>query len=66
LGALFVGFRNQELLRMGVPQDVLSHVCALEDVNQLPDIERLLPEDTNNKLLYIALDIVEHPAIKDE
>ena len=66
VGALFVGFRDQELLGMGVPQDVLSHGRALDDVNQLPDIERLLPEDTYNILLEIALDIVERPAIKDE
>jgi superfamily I DNA/RNA helicase/Txe/YoeB family toxin of Txe-Axe toxin-antitoxin module len=66
IGALFVGYRDQELLDLGVPTDVLVNVRALEDVEQLPDIERLLSVETYNRLLEIALGVVERPTVKDE
>lgn len=64
-GALFVGYRDQELLDFGVPEDLLPHVRALEDVNQMEMIERLLPTDVYDKLLAVALGVVERPVVPD-
>jgi superfamily I DNA/RNA helicase len=66
VGALFVGYRDQELLDFGVPPDLLDHVRALNDVDQLPDIERALSTETYDHLLAIALGIVERPTVNDE
>ena len=65
-GALFVGYRDQELLDMGMLAQVLPHIRALEDVDQLPLVERLLPSEVYDRLLSIALDIVERPVVPDD
>jgi len=65
-GALFVGYRDRELLDMGVPEDVLPNIRVLDDVNQLELVERLLSTDVYNRLLEIALGIVERPVIPDK
>lgn len=65
-GALFLGYRDDELLDMGVPDEVLPHVRALDDVNQLGTMERLLPTDVFDRLAGIALDIVERPVVPNE
>ncbi len=65
-GALFVGYRNRELLDLGVPEDVLPHIRVLDDVNQLELVERLLSTDVYNRLLEIALGIVERPVVPDK
>lgn len=65
LGALFVGYRDQELLDFGVPQELLPNLRALDDMNQLPQIERLLPEDVYLKLIEIALGEIERPTVDD-
>ena len=65
-GALFVGYRDQELLGLGVPPEVLDNVRALEDVDQLPLIERLLPPDVYDRLLSIALGVVDRPVVPDQ
>ena len=65
-GTLFVGYRDQELLDFGVPLDLLPNVRALDDANQLTNLERLLPANVFNKLVEIALDIVERPSVPDE
>lgn len=65
VGTLFIGYRDSELVAMGVPPDVLPHVRALEDANQLPDIERLLAPETYDKLVGIALGVVERPKVPD-
>jgi len=66
IGALFVGYSDKELLDFGVSLDIMPHVRALEDVNQLPNIERLLSDTTYNKLIEIALGLIERPVVKDE
>jgi superfamily I DNA/RNA helicase/mRNA-degrading endonuclease RelE of RelBE toxin-antitoxin system len=66
VGLLFAGYRDQELIDMGVPKDILTNVRALEDVNQMELIERLLDEDVYNRLLEIALGIVERPVVPDK
>ena len=64
-GTLFLGYRDTELLEMGVPVDVLPHVRALEDANQLPALERLLSSAAYDKLVGIALGVVERPKVPD-
>jgi len=64
-GALFVGYLDTELLNMGVPQEALPNVRALDDADQLPQVERLLPEDAYNRLLAVALGIIERPVVAD-
>lgn len=65
-GSLFVSHRDRELLDLGVPEDILPHVRALEDLEQLPLVERLLPEKVYDRLLSIALGIVERPVVPDK
>jgi superfamily I DNA/RNA helicase/mRNA-degrading endonuclease RelE of RelBE toxin-antitoxin system len=65
LGELFIGYRDQELLDMGVPADVLSHIRALNELDQLPAVERLLPVEVFDRLLAIALGEVERPVVPD-
>jgi len=65
VGQLFVGYRDMELMELGIPLDVLPHVRALNDVNQLEKVERLLPLEVYNKLLEIALGIIERIVIPD-
>ncbi len=65
-GALFLGYHDQELLDIGVSADVLPHLRALDDVNQLPSIERLLPAQVYDRLLMIALDVIDRPTTPDE
>ena len=55
VGELFMGYKDQELLEYGVPKEVLDKVRALNNLNQLGYIERLLSEDTFNNLLSIAI-----------
>jgi len=64
-GTLFVGYRDQELLNLGVPSDVLPNIRALDDVNQLEMVEHLLPVEVYDKLLGLALDVVERPVVPD-
>jgi superfamily I DNA/RNA helicase/mRNA-degrading endonuclease RelE of RelBE toxin-antitoxin system len=64
-GKLFIGYRDQDLLELGVPQDVLPHIRALEDANELPLVERLLSVEVYDRLVAIALDIIERPVVPD-
>ena len=66
LGALFIGYRDQEILDWGVPQDVLTHIRALDNLNQLDSVERLLSPEVYNRLLEVALGIIERPVVQDE
>jgi len=67
VGLLFAGYWDRELLDMGVPEEALPHVRALDDVNQIELIERLLPDkQVYNRLLEIALGIVERPVVPDK
>ena len=65
-GALFLGYRDRELLEMGVPEDVLPNIRALEDVNQLELVERLLAPAVYDRLIGVALDVVDRPAVPDD
>ena len=66
VGTLFVGYRDEELLEMGVPDNVLPNVRALDNVNQLDMIERLLPVEVYDRLLEIALGVVQRPTVPDK
>lgn len=66
VGVLFAGYTDRELLDMGVPEDVLPNIRALDDVNQMDQIERLLPEEVYDRLLGIALGIVERQVVPDQ
>ena len=56
LGQLFVAYTDSELLEMGVPDEVLPHVRALNKQEELWNIERLLPEE----VFYKLLDLLTH------
>ena len=66
VGLLFAGYRDQELLDLGVPLEVLSHVRALNNVNQLDIVKRLLPDEVFDRLIGIALGIVERTVVPDQ
>lgn len=66
VGALFRGYLDRELLEMGVPEEVLPHVRCLNDVNELPVVERLLPTEVYDRLLEIALGVVERRVVPDK
>jgi len=65
-GALFAGYLDKELLEMGVPSEVLPNLRALDNVNQMDLVERLLPPDVYNRLLEIVLGIVDRPVVPDQ
>lgn len=65
-GTLFVGYRDQELIDIGVPEEVLPNIRALDNINQLDLVERLLPEDVHNRLCEIALGIADIPIVADK
>lgn len=65
VGTLFAGYRDKELMNLGVPQEVLPHVRALEDVNQLDMVQRLLPEEVFDRLMGIALDVADREMVPD-
>lgn len=64
-GALFIGYQDKEILEWGVSEELLPRVRSLDNVNELEQLERLLPEVVFNKLAEIALGIVERPAVPD-
>jgi superfamily I DNA/RNA helicase/mRNA-degrading endonuclease RelE of RelBE toxin-antitoxin system len=64
-GTLFIGYRDQELLDIGVPADILPNIRALDDTQQLEQVEQLLPEETFWKLLDIVTTTVERPVVPD-
>jgi hypothetical protein len=64
-GMLFIGYTDQELLGFGVPEPVLPHVRALDNLNEIELVERLLPEEVYDKLLAVALGLVERPVVPD-
>lgn len=66
VGALFAGYRDLELLDLGVPEDILPNIRALDDVNQMEQVERLLPVEVYDRLLAIALGVVEREVVPDE
>jgi superfamily I DNA/RNA helicase/mRNA-degrading endonuclease RelE of RelBE toxin-antitoxin system len=65
-GALFMGYRDNELLNLGVPADVLPQIRQLSDVNELELVERLLPVPVFDKLLSLALGVSERTIVPDE
>lgn len=65
-GKLFIAQRDADLLKLGVPEDYLPNIRALDDVNQLEAFEDALPEEVFNRLLEIALDLVDRPQVSDD
>jgi superfamily I DNA/RNA helicase/mRNA-degrading endonuclease RelE of RelBE toxin-antitoxin system len=64
-GSLFIGYRDQELLDMGVPEELLPNIRALENAEQLLSVERLLDADVFLKLLGIVLGEGEREVVPD-
>jgi superfamily I DNA/RNA helicase/mRNA-degrading endonuclease RelE of RelBE toxin-antitoxin system len=64
-GTLFLGYRDQDLLDMGIPEDVLPNIRALDDTQQLEQVEPLVPEATFWKLMDIVTATVERPVVPD-
>lgn len=65
VGQLFIGYLDPELLSMGVPPEILPHIRAMNDVDQMLQVERLLPAEVYNRLLEIALGIIERKVVPD-
>ncbi|BCY17853.1 DNA helicase [Leptolinea sp. HRD-7] len=65
-GALFIGYKESELLALGVPSEILPNILALENVNQLDNVERLLPADVFDRLVEVALGLIERPRVPDK
>lgn len=65
IGQLFIGYLDPELLSLGVPVEVLPHIRTMDDVDQMLQVERLLPDEVYNKLLEIALNIIERKVVPD-
>jgi superfamily I DNA/RNA helicase len=64
-GKLFIGYTDTELTEMGVDADHIPHVRALDDINELEYVERLLDENTFDALLSIILGESEREAVPD-
>jgi superfamily I DNA/RNA helicase/Txe/YoeB family toxin of Txe-Axe toxin-antitoxin module len=65
IGALFIGYRDSEILAWGVPEEVLPNIRALDNANQLDLVERLVSARVFDTLIAKALDIVERPVVAD-
>jgi len=63
-GALFMRYTDQDLLDMGVPREALPHIRSLEHEDDLPLVEKLLPEEVYFRLLDI-LTQPELPTVSD-
>lgn len=68
LGKLFVGYTDKEILSWGLPVDLLPNIRVLDDVDELGAFEtnELLPTTVFDRLLAVALNIVERPVVSDE
>lgn len=55
VGNLFVGYRDQELLDCGVPEDLLPAVRRLDTENELDELARRLPEGVYDNLIAMLL-----------
>ncbi len=66
VGALFIGYKDSEILSWGITKDVFPNIRALDDINQLDKIERLVPPEVFTKILEVALEIVDRPKVPDE
>jgi superfamily I DNA/RNA helicase/Txe/YoeB family toxin of Txe-Axe toxin-antitoxin module len=65
-GTLFIGYTDKEILDWGVPTEELSRIRSLDNINQLEQVERLLPDSVFMKLAEIALGIIERPIVPDD
>ena len=68
VGTLFVGYRNPQLLALGVPPDALSHVRALDNIstNWTWWKGSCARRGLFNRLAEIALGIVERTVVPDK
>lgn len=68
IGKLFVSYTDKEILGWGVPAELLPNIRILDDVDELAPFEHsdLLPNAVFDKLLSVALGIVERPVVSDE
>ena len=60
VGKLFIGFRDQELLDCGVPEDLLPAVRRLDTENELDQLARRLPDGVHDNLIALLLGEPEH------
>lgn len=54
-GKLFLAYTDQELLDFGVSAETLSKVRALDNLNELGELDRLLTSDVFDTLLSVAI-----------
>jgi len=54
-GKLFMGYRDQELLDYGVPEDLLPYVRRLDNENELDQLAVRLPEEVYDNLIALIL-----------
>lgn len=53
-GGLFNQIRDEELLQIGVPQESISIVRGIKDLNDLDVKQSMLPEDVFERLFYLS------------
>ncbi len=65
-GKLFLGYSDSELIQFGIPEDILPNLRAVDNLNQLENVERLLPVEVFDKLLEIAIGDINRSVVQDE
>ena len=65
IGELFIGYSDAEIMEWGVPEEVFPNIRALNNVNQLDAIARLVPQPVFDHMCEIALGIIERPTVPD-
>jgi mRNA-degrading endonuclease RelE of RelBE toxin-antitoxin system len=51
---LFVDYSEQQLIALGVPDQLIELVHKITDLNQLEDLEQYLPVDVYERLFYLS------------
>lgn len=68
IGKLFIAYTDKEILSWEIPDDLLPNIRALDNVDELAQFENrnVLAEAIFDKLLTVALNIIERPIVPDE
>lgn len=68
IGKLFIAYTDKEILSWEIPDDLLPNLRALDNVDELAQFENsdVLSEAVFDKLLTVALNIIERPVVPDE
>ena len=65
-GDLFLAYKDQELRDFGVPDDIFNKIRSLDNLNQLGELERLLPIEVYDTLIAVAIGEYNRPVVPDK